>query len=204
MSTTPDPQDRPEQAKPSYEPPATADPAPYEPPSTAEPGSYEPPATADPAPFEPVVPLDIPVANIPGAEPPASPPPAADTTSPQATPYPGAAYPPPPPPYGTPYGQPAYGPPAPFGVPPTGSAQSQDNGLAIGALVCSILGFCSCITALPGLIMGHIALAKANRGEAGGRSIALAAVVVGYVIVALYVGFLTTIIILGVNGKLDN
>ncbi|GAA4549216.1 DUF4190 domain-containing protein [Amycolatopsis samaneae] len=222
MSTTPDPQERPEPVKPDHEPSATADPAPFEPPSTveppqafdapptAEPGAYEPPATADPAPFEPIVPLDIPVAHIPGAEPPPAPdvpaagpfvPPAPDPT---AAPYPDATYPPPAPPYGTPYSQPVYGPPAPFGIPPAGSAQSQDNALAIGALVCSIVGFCSCVSALPGLIMGHIALAKANRGEAGGRNLALAAVVIGYVIVALYLGFFTTIIILGVNGKLDD
>jgi hypothetical protein len=110
-------------------------------------------------------------------------------------------------PYGPqPYGQPY--PPQPYGQPyspygPMGSPQSQDSGLAIGALVCSLLGLLTCLVAIPGIIMGHIALSKANRGEAGGRGIALSAVVIGYVIVALYIGFFVTFIILGVNGYLD-
>jgi hypothetical protein len=96
-------------------------------------------------------------------------------------------------PYTTPYSQP-YGAVSPH---------KQDNALAIGALVCSILGFCSGITALAGLIMGHIALSKTNRGEAGGRGLATAAVIVGYVVLALWVGFFTTLIVLGANGQLD-
>ncbi|MBE1498579.1 hypothetical protein H4696_005679 [Amycolatopsis lexingtonensis] len=88
--------------------------------------------------------------------------------------------------------------PQPYGT----SARGQDNALAIGALVCSILGFCSFVTAIAGLVMGHIALSKTNRGEAGGRGLATAAVIVGYVVIALWVGFLTTFIILGANGQL--
>ncbi|OXM67308.1 DUF4190 domain-containing protein [Amycolatopsis vastitatis] len=105
-------------------------------------------------------------------------------------------------PYPPPYGQP-YAPPAPYGQPYPAPPRGQDNALAIGALVCSILGFCSGITALAGLIMGHIALSKTNRGEAGGRGLATAAVIVGYVVIALWVGFFTTLIILGANGYLN-
>jgi hypothetical protein len=105
-------------------------------------------------------------------------------------------------PYPPPYGQP-YAPPAPYGQPYPASPRGQDNALAIGALVCSILGFCSGVTALAGLVMGHIALSKTNRGEAGGRGLATAAVIVGYVVIALWIGFFTTLIILGANGYLD-
>jgi hypothetical protein len=105
-------------------------------------------------------------------------------------------------PYPPGYGRP-YAPPAPFGQPYPGQPRAQDNALAIGALVCSILGFCSGITALAGLVMGHIALSKTNRGEAGGRGLATAAVIVGYVVIALWVGFFTTLIILGANGDLS-
>jgi hypothetical protein len=106
-------------------------------------------------------------------------------------------------PYPPGYGRP-YAPPAPFGQPYPGQPRAQDNALAIGALVCSILGFCSGITALAGLVMGHIALSKTNRGEAGGRGLATAAVIVGYVVIALWVGFFTTLIILGTNGYLSS
>jgi uncharacterized membrane protein len=75
--------------------------------------------------------------------------------------------------------------------------------MAIAGLVCSIVGICSCVTVIVGLVLGHIGLAKANRGEAGGRGIALAAVIIAYVVLALYIGFGGTMIILGVNGQLD-
>ncbi len=110
-------------------------------------------------------------------------------------------------PYPPAYGQPPYGQPGPYGQPMAygqpypAPPRGQDNALAIGALVCSILGFCSGVTALAGLVMGHIALSKTNRGEAGGRGLATAAVIVGYVVVALWIGFFTTLIILTRNGS---
>lgn len=51
--------------------------------------------------------------------------------------------------------------------------------------------------------MGHIALSRTNRGESGGRGMATAAVIVGYVVIALWVGFFTTLIVLGANGQLN-
>lgn len=141
----------------------------------------EQPGTLPPGAFE------TPAAHIPGTPytPPGQPQP--------VFPQPGYQYPPA---YGQPYTAPYGRPYAP--MPP----RRQDNGLAIGALVCSILGFCSGITALAGLIMGHIALSKTNRGEAGGRGVATAAVIIGYVVIALWVGFFTTLIILAANGQL--
>ncbi len=52
--------------------------------------------------------------------------------------------------------------------------------------------------------MGHIALSKVNRGEGGGRGVAIAAVIVGYSVVALWAAFFITVIVLGMNGKLDS
>ncbi|MEU8640101.1 DUF4190 domain-containing protein [Amycolatopsis sp. NPDC048633] len=192
--------DRPADPTVAYDPPPTAEPAPY------APENYDPPAvdstvadttvadtTAADAPEQPeqLPPgaFEAPAAHIPG------------------TPYVAPGQPQPvyqyqQPSYPMPYGQP-YGGPAPYVQPPYVPAQHKpDNALAIGALVCSILGFCSGITAIAGLVMGHIALSKTNRGEAGGRGMATAAVIVGYVVIALWVGFFTTLIILGANGKL--
>ncbi|MFF0147175.1 uncharacterized protein DUF4190 [Amycolatopsis sulphurea] len=96
-------------------------------------------------------------------------------------------------------GYPAYGQPyQPYGLPP-----EQNTGLAIGALVCSLVGILTCLLALPGVIMGHIALSKANRGEAGGRGMALAAIAVGYAFIALYVSFGITVGIMGATGYFD-
>ncbi|WIV58414.1 DUF4190 domain-containing protein [Amycolatopsis nalaikhensis] len=190
----------------SYDPPPTADPAPY------TPENYDPPATAEPdTTVADTTAADTASADTTVAETPAAPgqlPPGAFETpaahipgTPFATPgepvHPASAY----------LQQPGYQQAYPYGRPytaPYASPPKQDNSLAIGALVCSILGFCSGITAVAGLIMGHIALSKTNRGEAGGRGMATAAVIVGYVVVALWVGFFTTLIILGANGYLDN
>ncbi|WIX79637.1 DUF4190 domain-containing protein [Amycolatopsis carbonis] len=166
-------------------------PSPYAPPGAqpsggfAVPGQPEPaaypgvqPSGAYAAPAYPGQPYPGPTASYPGAH--------------GGPGMPAAA------PYGRPYPQQPYGQPySPYGP-------QQSNGLAIGALVCSLLGLLTCLIAIPGIVMGHIALAKANRGEAGGRGMALSAVVIGYVIVALYVGFFVTIVILGTNGYLDN
>jgi len=199
----------------SYDPPPTAEPAPYapenyDPPATAEPETtVAEPATApdtdttvaatgagdtivadQPGPLPPGA-FETPAAHIPGTPyvAPGQPQPVH-----QQPPYPQQPYPPV---YGRPYTAPYS---QPYGAV---SPHKQDNALAIGALVCSILGFCSGITALAGLIMGHIALSKTNRGEAGGRGLATAAVIVGYVVIALWVGFFTTLIVLGANGQLD-
>ena len=202
--------DRPADPAVSYDPPPTAEPASY------APENYDPPAgdstiadttvadttiadtPAAPAPEQPApeqpgqLPpgaFEAPAAHIPGT-------PYATPGQPQPVYQYQQPYPPP-------YGQP-YGAPAPYVRPPYVPAQRRpDNALAIGALVCSILGFCSGVTAIAGLVMGHLALSKTNRGEAGGRGMATAAVIVGYVVIALWTGFFTTLIILGANGQLS-
>jgi hypothetical protein len=191
----------------AYDPPPAADPAPYAPENYDSPApdatvaadttvadttvsdtsaAPEQPGQLPPGAFE------APAAHIPG--------------TPYAAPgQPQPAYQHAQPAYGQPY-PPAYGRayagPVAYGQ-PYAAPRKQDNALAIGALVCSILGFCSGVTALAGLVMGHIALSKTNRGEAGGRGLATAAVIVGYVVVALWAGFFTTLIILGTNGYLN-
>jgi hypothetical protein len=65
----------------------------------------------------------------------------------------------------------------------------EGSGLAVGALVCSILGIFLCVlVTVAGIIMGHIAYGKAKRGEAEGQGVAMAAIVVGYVGIALGIG----------------
>lgn len=73
---------------------------------------------------------------------------------------------------------PAYGyPPAP--APPT------TNGLAIAALVCSIVGVASCITAPVGAILGHVARRQIRERGEGGDGMALAGIIIGWVLTAL-------------------
>lgn len=147
---------------------------------------FEPPAPAQPYPqaIDPLTAEPLPSADPGFAAP--------HTSAPQVyTPQP-IAYP------QQPYRQQPYNPYA-----GAAARRPQENGMAIAGLVCSIVGICSCVTVIVGLVLGHIGLAKANRGEAGGRGIALAAVIIAYAVIALYAGFGGTMIILGVNGRLD-
>ncbi|OXM42562.1 DUF4190 domain-containing protein [Amycolatopsis alba] len=184
-------------------------------PSPTEPQQFQPPAPFEPPPpFEPPAPFEVPSADAPTPAPGPAPVPVPDETYGQAI-DPLTAEPVPPsfaapdapaPPVYTP--APVAYPPQPYVQPynpyaASAAPRSQDNGMAIAGLVCSLVGLCSCVTVIVGVILGHIGLAKANRGEAGGRGMALAAVIIGYVVIALYVGFFGTLIILGVNGELD-
>jgi len=85
-------------------------------------------------------------------------------------------------------------PPVPYyGPPPV----PRENKLATGALVCSLAGFFTVgLSAIAGIVMGHLAYGRARRGEAGGLGIAAAAFICGYVVLALWVGFGVTFTLL--------
>ncbi|SDZ47043.1 protein of unknown function [Amycolatopsis xylanica] len=155
--------------------------------ATAAP-SPSPDPTAEPAP-EPA-PSPEPVSGFPSStgfappEPdPYGAPPASDPfASPAAAPF-GTQ----PPPFGHPYGY------APTGGP---VVPQPSSGLAIGALVSSIGGLLTCgLASIAGVIMGHIAYSQAKRGESGGEGMALAAIIVGYVMLALWAGALAAAIV---------
>jgi hypothetical protein len=106
---------------------------------------------------------------------------------PAAAPYPPAGYlpaqpagyPPPPPGYG--YPPPGYGyPPPGYGYP-----QQKTNTLAIVALVLSLIGIGSCITAPVGAIMGHVAMRQIRETGESGEGLAKAAIIVGWILTGL-------------------
>lgn len=94
-------------------------------------------------------------------------------------------YPPPssPPPGGYGY-QP---PPAPgYGYPPSGYPPQQNVGTnpwAVASLVCSLFGWvCLFIGALLGVIFGFVALSQISRTGQKGRGMAIAGIVIGFVL----------------------
>ncbi|WP_280267226.1 DUF4190 domain-containing protein [Nocardia wallacei] len=92
-------------------------------------------------------------------------------------------------PYGQqPYGQPTYPPGGayqPYGYP---QQQAQGtNGLAIGSLIASILGLCTCIGAIVGIILGIIALNQIKERGGEGRGLALAGIWVGAAAIVLQI-----------------
>lgn len=82
------------------------------------------------------------------------------------------------------YQQPAYGYPA---APPT-------NTLAVVSLVASLATLVLGVTAIVGVITGHMALGQIKRTGEGGRGMAVAGLIIGYV----FVGFGVLAIVVGV------
>lgn len=74
--------------------------------------------------------------------------------------------------------------------------EDKASGLAKGALICGILGFCCCgaIAGIPALIMGFIENGKINRGESSpkGKGFAIAGMVLG--IISILMACVTLII----------
>ncbi len=97
-----------------------------------------------------------------------------------------------PPAYGaTPYANAGYGQYAPQGQSPYGRPVTRKtNGMAIAALVCSCAGiFLLGIPAVLGIIFGFVARGqiRQSNGAQGGNGMALAGIIVGFVVVALVI-----------------
>ncbi|MDL5156795.1 DUF4190 domain-containing protein [Actinomycetospora termitidis] len=127
--------------------------------------------------------------------------------------------------YGQPYGQqqygqtgsgePGYGPPAPgsgsFGAPAYGQQPgaypqpygypaggvAPTNGLAIASLVLSLLSFFFGITAVGGVICGHIARRQIRERGENGDGLALAGLIIGYIFIGLFVLAVVFFIVFG-------
>ncbi|MEU7475725.1 DUF4190 domain-containing protein [Lentzea sp. NPDC042327] len=112
-----------------------------------------------------------------------------DPYNPKQDPYgqqPGQPYSQQPGPYGA---QPMYG----YGYPPP-VPKPQTN--AILALVLSCVGIATCgVTSIIGVIFGHIAMGRIKRGEEDGRGLALAGLIVGYLVIAGYLLYFAIVII---------
>ena len=92
-------------------------------------------------------------------------------------------------------------PSGPQGYPPPPFVPRQ-NGLAVASLVLGIISLaCSqCITAVPGVVLGHIALRqiRASRGAETGEGMAIGGLVCGYISigVTLLIGMVYVLILL--------
>lgn len=101
--------------------------------------------------------------------------------------YQPSPYDPPQQPYQQPYQQPA---------PPLAKPTS---GLALAALITGAAGVVLCFTVLPSIaavVLGHLAVKDTRSGERAGRGMAIAGLVLGYVVVGA-VGLYLTLSLLG-------
>ncbi|MET7468367.1 DUF4190 domain-containing protein [Micromonospora sp. NPDC005686] len=152
----------------TYPPP----PGGWQDPLAAGPQSGPPAVPSQPGPADPYAPMD-PYAPI------------ADPKSPYAPPG-GEQYAPP---------MPAYPPPA---YPGYAMPAAATNSLAIVALVLALVGIVSCITAPIGAIMGHVARRQIRETGEQGDGMALAAIIVGWLVSGLVAAFILLYIVIGV------
>jgi hypothetical protein len=98
-----------------------------------------------------------------------------------------------------PYADPQSAPPAsPVGYPAAGyggygygaPAAPPTNSLAMAAMICSLVGFATCITAPIGAILGHVARKQIRERGEGGDGMALTGIIVGWILTALFVALI--------------
>lgn len=89
-------------------------------------------------------------------------------------------------PYQQPYPMQPYQQVPQYGYPYGPPMARQEQGMAVASLVCSLVGLIMCFPAILGIIFGHIGYSKAKRGEAGGQGMAMAGMIIGYVITGLW------------------
>jgi hypothetical protein len=80
------------------------------------------------------------------------------------------------------------------------------NGLAIASLVCSIAGIATCVSAPVGAVLGHIARRQIRERGEDGDGLALAGIIVGWILTGLlvvYLLFLGVVLVLGLSGVFD-
>ena len=79
--------------------------------------------------------------------------------------------------------------PIPEAPPP---AAEGTNGLAIASLICGIASMvcCGLLAGIPAIIMGHMALGRIKLSGQGGRGLALAGLIMGYISIVLTIIFL--------------
>jgi hypothetical protein len=121
------------------------------------------------------------------------------STTPPDEPSRGQTPPPTPPPQPPPTPQPPPAPPAAGQTPYQPRPAAPTNGLAIASLVSSIAGFFCGVGYIVGIVLGFIAMKQIDEsgGMQGGRGLALAGVIIGFV--ALGIGVLVLIIVLIAN-----
>jgi hypothetical protein len=92
------------------------------------------------------------------------------------------------------------------GATPVAPASEQIHPLAIASIIMAIAGFFTCVTALPAIVVGHMALAQIKREPEryGGKPLAVAGLVIGYALVVLPLLFVVFIMLIGLFAGLTS
>ena len=78
-------------------------------------------------------------------------------------------------------------PPRPRAPAPADGGAPVTNGLAIASLVTGLLAFVTCVSAIPAVICGHIAIGqiRSSRGRETGEGMAMTGLILGYICLGL-------------------
>lgn len=83
----------------------------------------------------------------------------------------------------------------------------ETNGMAVAGLVCAIAGLFTCgITSLIGAILGHVSRSQIRKNGQDGDGVALAAIVVGWIVTVLallFGGYLVVMFVIALNAAKD-
>ena len=85
----------------------------------------------------------------------------------------------------------------PYGHPPPGYPYvvvNPTNGMAVAALVCSLAGLVTCVSAPVGAVLGHVARRQIRERDESGDGMALAGVIVGWI--AFVIAVIATVLII--------
>ena len=75
------------------------------------------------------------------------------------------------------------------------------NTLALVGFILSLAGFVTGITAIPGIILGHIGLSQIKKTGEDGHGLAVAALIMGYIQVGLAIlGIIVAIVVFAIWG----
>lgn len=85
------------------------------------------------------------------------------------------------------------------GYPGAPGTPGKTDGMAIGALVASVLGFCTCIGFIVGIVLGFISLSRTKVSGAGGRGMAIAGIVIGFAGIVLGIIGVVVLAVVGIN-----
>lgn len=90
-------------------------------------------------------------------------------------------------------------------TPPPLTVTSANNPLAIASLSLSIVGLlcCGLVFGTAGVVCGHIALGQIKTKGGGGRGLAKAGLIIGYIAIALHLIFTVVYIGAAASGSLD-
>ncbi|MFC4124175.1 DUF4190 domain-containing protein [Nocardia rhizosphaerae] len=77
------------------------------------------------------------------------------------------------------------------------------NGLAIGSLVSSLVGLCTCIGSIVGIVLGVMALNQIKERGGEGRGMALAGIWIGAITLVLGLLYIVFVMVLGFAGGFD-